>query len=267
MQMKICRQCGREFMCDSAAKTCPECKAAKPRRRMVKIGNTYGDIRVDSFSERSYRSYKCYCKRCGGIFDADGQKVFKYSEIGCPYCRKEAGEEKREEEYKKSIGDIFGSLKIIGYAGKKKISKNSKYLSPFMLCECLQCGNMSEIPLSRLKSGQAKVCSNCQKMFLKKGHEISKMASVGGTKVISIDGRRKVNKNSATGITGVSYNPKQGKYRAYINFRRKQYYLGLYDKIEDAVMARKGAEKEIYGDFLKWYAETHPEEWEKLKRK
>ena len=23
---------------------------------------------------------------------------------------------------------------------------------------------------------------------------------------------------------------------------------------------------DIYGDFLKWYAETHPEQWEKLKK-
>ena len=25
-------------------------------------------------------------------------------------------------------------------------------------------------------------------------------------------------------------------------------------------------EKAIYGDLLKWYAETHPEQWEKLKK-
>ena len=36
--------------------------------------------------------------------------------------------------------------------------------------------------------------------------------------------------------------------------------------IEDAVAARKAGEKAIYGDFLKWYAETHPEQWEKLKK-
>lgn len=61
--------------------------------------------------------------------------------------------------------------------------------------------------------------------------------------------------------------PSLGKYRAYINFKRKQYYLGLYEKIEDAVFARKQAEKHVYGEFLDWYASEHPEEWEKINKK
>ena len=37
----------------------------------------------------------------------------------------------------------------------------------------------------------------------------------------------------------MSYYAKYGKYRAYVNFKRKQYYLGLYEKIDDALKARK----------------------------
>ena len=51
-----------------------------------------------------------------------------------------------------------------------------------------------------------------------------------------------------------------------LNSSLEQYYLGAYENIEDAIAARKAGEKAIYGDFLKWYAETHPEQWEKLKK-
>lgn len=64
----------------------------------------------------------------------------------------------------------------------------------------------------------------------------------------------------------MSYYAKYGKYRAYVNFKRKQYYLGLYEKIDDALKARKSAEENIYGN-LKWYQDTYPEEWKKIKMK
>ena len=41
-------------------------------------------------------------------------------------------------------------------------------------------------------------------------------------------------------------------------FKQKCYYLGGYDRIEEAAEARHIAEEKLYGDFLKWYEETHP---------
>ncbi len=135
-----------------------------------------------------------------------------------------------------------------------------------MLCECLKCGGLSEIQLTRIISGQSAMCQKCAEKNLKIGHDIRDMASSGGTLVTAIDGRRQTNKNSSTGHTGVSVYKQSGKYRAYINFKRKQYHLGLYDRLEDAISARETAEKEIYGDFLKWYVETYPEKWKQLQR-
>lgn len=45
--------------------------------------------------------------------------------------------------------------------------------------------------------------------------------------------------------------PKDGRYRAYINFRRKQYYLETYDRLEDALAARKEGERKIFGEYIK----------------
>ena len=58
-------------------------------------------------------------------------------------------------------------------------------------------------------------------------------------------GRRK-NKNSGTGITGVSI--WKDKYRSYITVDRKQIHLGIFEKLEDAVKARKNAEEHYFSE-------------------
>jgi len=57
-----------------------------------------------------------------------------------------------------------------------------------------------------------------------------------------------VSKNSNTGYLGISLTP-QGKYRARIMVNRKEIRLGNYSKIEDAIKARKQAEKKYFKEF------------------
>lgn len=35
----------------------------------------------------------------------------------------------------------------------------------------------------------------------------------------------------------------------------------------DAGRARETAEKELYGDFLEWYAKEYPKEWKRIQEK
>lgn len=73
---------------------------------------------------------------------------------------------------------------------------------------------------------------------------------VAGTKLSTLHRTRTT---SSTGILGVSYHVRMGKYQARIQFQGKQYYLGTFDNLEDAAAARKAAEAKLYGDFLAWY--------------
>lgn len=57
-----------------------------------------------------------------------------------------------------------------------------------------------------------------------------------------------LSKNNTTECTGVSFHKESNKYRAYINVNRKQIYLGLYTKIEDAIKVRKTAEIKYFGE-------------------
>lgn len=53
--------------------------------------------------------------------------------------------------------------------------------------------------------------------------------------------------NNKSGKTGVCWQPKIGKYRAYITRHGRQVSLGVYESIDDAVEARKNAEVLVYG--------------------
>ena len=231
--------------------------------RKIEILKTYGKITVlcaSVDSGKTYKIYNCRCEICGHIFSQRGQDILKYQDMGCPECRKKQRKKRREEEAKSYIGEIYGQLEAIGFVGLREMGNK---MTPIMKCLCHNCMKKTEIPLVRLRAGQAKECAQCARKNLRLGHGDIRGDIIEGTMVAAIDGRRAVNKNNTSGHNGVSHT-KTGKWRAYIFFKGKQYHLGTYESINDAIAAREAAEKELYGDFLEWYAENYPEKWEKL---
>lgn len=239
-------------------------KRKRKKQERIVIGKTYKNILVLSPAEdgRKPKRYNCQCIRCGKIFTQNGQEVHDNQSIGCPECREKDMLEQRIKKAEKYIGAVFDELEVIGISGIRQYGGRNTI---FASCRC-SCQNTVDIPLTRLKAGQAKTCGHNRNQQLKKGQVITESAHVNGTLISAIDGRRKTNKNSKTGIPGVS-RMQDGKYRAYITFQRKQYHLGIYTDLEDAKKARKIAEEKIYGPFLEWYASAYPEQWEKINKK
>ena len=60
---------------------------------------------------------------------------------------------------------------------------------------------------------------------------------------------RGLNKNNTSGVTGVYWNKARNKWMALIKVNGEQKYLGLYINKEDAIQARKEAEKKYFGKF------------------
>lgn len=227
----------------------------------IKVGDQLGKLKVTDEYFRKFncgarqRYFKCKCE-CGKSIDIAYSSLLKRKNLSCgcvvvPKCID-------------MIGNTYNNLEVLDVFFKK--SKNGRRCS-YAKCRCKVCGAISYPVASAVKIGQIKNCSHTRKSSLDSGRDLIKSVSVGGTNLTAIDGRRKTNKNSSTGHTGVSYNEKKGKYRAYINFRRHQYHLGFYKNIDDAIAARKEAEINIYGGFIEWYSETYPEEWDKIKDK
>ena len=62
--------------------------------------------------------------------------------------------------------------------------------------------------------------------------------------------------NNSSGYKGISYNKSKNKWIAYIGVNNKYISLGDYERIEDAINARKAAEKRYFGEYsLKDYKE------------
>jgi len=59
----------------------------------------------------------------------------------------------------------------------------------------------------------------------------------------------KVSKANKTGFPGVSWSEWHKKYRACIKYDHKQIYLGAFEKLEDAVAARRMAEDKYFGEW------------------
>lgn len=233
------------------------------RRKKFEAGDVYKGSRViDVLKKYEQTSYRFVCAGCGNECERVHAVFLKHPL--CPKCLYDQNKEEKikalKEEYE---GKIVNGIKIISVV---RFDQDHTGHSLIVKAMCPVCQNTFETYLARIKQG-IKSCADCARKNLDTGREVVLSMCVEGTSVTSISGTRRLNKNSSTGHTGVSVDRKSGRYRAYINFCRKQYYLGLYDRIEDAVEARKTAEKNIYGDFLDWYAKEYPEDWKRMEKK
>lgn len=233
----------------------------EPVRNGMKVGQVVNGLEIlEKFRKNGQTLYKTKCLKCG-----EEREVFSSGlKRGCVSCNKESNTEKNKEKSKEKYeGKVINGIKIL-----EVLDANNKHQVREVKCQ-YSCGKIFTAFLRNVLSGNTTSCGHDTDKNLKKGVDLVKECSVEGTNVLSLV-NRKNNKNNTSGAKGVSQFKSgvlEGKYRAYINFKRKQYNLGVYDTLEDAASARKEAEEKIYGDFLKWYAENHPEQWEKINNK
>lgn len=144
--------------------------------------------------------------------------------------------------FKDITGKVFSYLRVIEPTMRRSNG------SVVWRCECLKCGETTEVSHNNLVTGTTKSCG-CLKRAAQR-NIYKKLHHVDGTCVEFIERREKRSDNK-TGCTGVSVH--NGRYRANITFKGERYYLGTFDELEDAVAARKKAEEELHGNFLREY--------------
>ena len=219
------------------------------------IGQVIGGVTIiGTVPDEKYNKYLLRCNTCGTEFVEYSTAVKKHQN-GCYQCKLKKN---REGWYNKEIGKTYSNLKILEFY--EESTHKNKTKRTYMKCLCLKCNSVTSIPLARIKAGQAKECASCARKNLKLGWEFIKEDCVQNTRVSCLD-KNDNNKNNTSGYNGVS-RCKNGRYRAYIYFQRKQYYLGLYDTPEEAHKIRMIAEEKIYGGFKEWYVKEFPEKWE-----
>ena len=92
------------------------------------------------------------------------------------------------------------------------------------------------------------MCKDCAAQYAIAQAE-EKLGFEDGTQISKIKNRT-VQSSNLSGVRGVYLDSKTGKYRARLKFQGKQYNLGSYERLEDAVKARRTGEEEIFDAFL-----------------
>lgn len=140
-------------------------------------------------------------------------------------------------------GKKFGRLTPIEVVG-------FKYRRAVWKCKC-DCGNIVNVQMGHLIQNNTSSCGCLRKDYLK--NDIIKQLNsmiIENTNVNHIKSNR-VSKSNKSGYKGIHPHKQTGKWVAQITFKKKKYYLGIYENLEDAVKARKEAEEKLHKEFLR----------------
>lgn len=152
--------------------------------------------------------------------------------------------EQKEKRY--AYTDItrqtFGRLTAL-YPTKRRTNGGSMIWH----CRC-SCGQEIDVSYNNLLYSNLRSCG-CQKREHDRKLKTF-LTHVDGTSV-DILRSKKIPTDNTTGYKGVYFT--RGKYIAKIVFKKKQYFLGSYDRIEDAAAARQEAEKVLFDGVAEHY--------------
>ncbi len=135
-----------------------------------------------------------------------------------------------------------------GYLTAIEPTKKRQHRYVIWRCKC-RCGKEVEISSSMLLRGCTTSCGCLKQEILQHANRYEE-----GTELRQVLEEKVYNPNSASGYVGVQ--PKRGKWAAYITYKKKHYYLGTFQNIEDAVKARARAKEAVMEDAARIYAET-----------
>ena len=142
-------------------------------------------------------------------------------------------------------GQVFGKLTAVERLEERNISHW------LWLCKC-QCGNYTKVPINFLTGGHTKSCG-CARREKNKWKPEKHPEYFEGTNIKKI-AQDKPFSNNTSGVRGV-HHWGGGRWVARIGFKNKRINLGLFDSFEDAVKARREAEKLYYKPIIEKYNE------------
>lgn len=204
-------------------------------------GLNFGELTVLSRSTGFHKNggvwWLCRCN-CGNTVELPGTLLAtgRRTSCGCNAVK----------HYHSSdiTGKVFGRLTAL-FPTKERDTKGSVMWH----CKC-DCGNALDIAYNSLMYANQQSCG-CMKLEHDKKLG-SYLVHIDGTSIDAISSK-KIPSDNTTGYKGVYLI--RGKYVAKIVFKKKAYYLGSYEKIEDAAEARKKAEDELFHSTIEFHAE------------
>lgn len=223
------------------------CPKRSPEERRI-IGRRFGKLTVLERNKEAWNgrgAWSCRCD-CGNIAEVSGSDLLNGRVTNCRQA---------EDKHRRWI-DLTG-LKVGWLTVIEKTCKRSSKGSIIWKCEC-RCGSLCEYSADELLHGGIISCGCYRRTVLLDKMQES-LHKVDGTCVEFL--QRKMRCDNTSGYRGVDH-LKNGKWRAQITFKGKRHYLGTYEKLEDAVVARQNGER-FHKEFLADYYMEHPEQLER----
>lgn len=208
-------------------------------------GQKFGRLTVEELLPDSFQGHRCWVCRCecGNVRIAMTHELTQGRVRSCG-CAKSPD----------LTGKVFGRLTVIERSDKR--SSRGKRTIPLWKCRC-ECGEITYRAADTLKTSNECMCSACadQKNI---ATARKKAGFVDGTQVSRIKEMKPTAANTS-GCRGVYFVPKTNRYRARLKFKGKIMSFGTYPTFEEAVQARKDAEKQYFGGFLEELEELKTE--------
>ena len=180
------------------------------------------------------RQWLCRCD-CGGTCVATTANLNNGHTTSCG-CKKSPD----------LTGKTFGKLEVLGRYDKR--NPRGKRTTPMWECRC-ECGKITYKATDMLTNSNKSMCPECACKYVT---DIARLSAgfVDGTQITKIIDMKPTAANTS-GVRGVYLEKRSGKWRARLRFKGKIINLGTFEQFEEAVSARKQAEKLYYGEFLK----------------
>ena len=142
-------------------------------------------------------------------------------------------------------GQHFGKLTVICRSDKRG-SRGARTV-PLWECRC-ECGAICYKATDALKNAALSMCGACAGRYA--GQKMREGAGyVDGTQISRIKSDKLIATNTS-GCRGVYFDKRTGLWRARLKFKGKLMNFGSYRSFQDAVSARKAAEREYFGEYL-----------------
>lgn len=180
------------------------------------------------YKGKSVLYWECTCE-CGKTFYSTYTNITSGKIKSCGCFQKKYQREKHLGKGKISVGEIFGLLKVVD----TKIGDNGKTQ---YICDC-ECGNTITLSGSHLVKRYS--CGCMSKDYIPNTD----------VKAESFTHLGKKSKRNTSGYPGVCWKKDKQRWQARIFFNGKDKHLGYFYTKEEAVEARKNAEKIIYDNY------------------
>ena len=212
-------------------------------------GKRFGRLVAVEFRYYNDNHDDCWLFRCDGgnekIMPAANVKWCRVRSCGC--LQAEHIEHLRKMDI---TGKRFGRLTAI-----RPTANHDTSGSIIWECKC-ECGATVHYSVNRLTRGSTLSCG-CLYRDTRGTCSENRSDAVEGTLLSLLVSSKDPRSDNTSGHTGVYFDKGTEKWQAYINFQKKRYHLGVFKTKDQAIRARKSAEKRLFDPLIQ-------EQWDRL---